>query len=60
MGVAVLNSTMKGGYTPICEKCGVALCWDISEEEYKERLKFWDNWICKECKEYYEKKSSRS
>lgn len=37
------------GYTPICNLCGVTLCWDISEEEYLELLDFWDAWCCKEC-----------
>ena len=55
MGVTKLPSTIPGGWTPICEKCGVALCWDISEVEYQEKPLFWDNWTCKECKEYYKK-----
>ncbi len=57
MGITVLPSTLDGAYTPICDACGVCLCWDISEKEYLERKAFWDDWICKECKEY--KESSR-
>lgn len=53
-----------GGYTPICNDCGVSLCWDISEQEYDEAKAFWDDWICQGCnngvkmsrKLYYERK----
>ena len=60
MGVTILNSTMPDGYTPICNSCGVALCWDISSSDYKERLEFWDNWLCKECIEYYKNQQDRN
>ena len=49
MGVAVLKSTLDGGYTPICNNCGVTLCWDISSREYLEAEQFWDGWRCEEC-----------
>lgn len=49
MAAAVLPSTLRGGYTPICNSCGVALCWDISSEEYDEARGFWDAWICEDC-----------
>lgn len=49
MGVIQLNSTMMGCYTPICNECGVVLCWDISFSEYEEAEIFWDRWICKGC-----------
>jgi hypothetical protein len=49
MGTAITASTIPGGVTPICNDCGVALCWDISDEEYAARPKFWDNWICRDC-----------
>lgn len=49
MGVHIHGSTMPGGLTPICNECGIALCMDISENEYKRQTKFWDEWICKEC-----------
>ena len=59
MGITILPSTIDGGYTPICNSCMITLCWDISEEEYQEEKWFWDNWTCKECKEYYEKPSEQ-
>jgi len=40
---------MEGALTPICERCGVSLCWDISEEEYEDAIQFWDDWICQDC-----------
>ena len=49
MGVTVSRGTMPGGCTPICNDCGICLCWDISDEEYEEDRLFWDSWICKEC-----------
>ena len=52
MGITVLPSTMDGGYTPICNECGVALCWDITKIEYQDRPEFWEQWICKDCKNY--------
>lgn len=61
MGVHVHNGTMDGALTPICNSCGVSLCWDISLEQYQEDSEFWDAWICRDCnggepitrKEYY-------
>lgn len=50
MGVIVTETTLDGGLTPICSSCGLALCWDISLEEYKEKPQFWEDWICKYCK----------
>jgi hypothetical protein len=44
---------MPDGYTPVCDSCGIALCYDISEEEYQENKSFWDNWQCKECNPNY-------
>lgn len=49
MGVTINNSTLSGSYTPICNSCGVCLCWDISEYEYLEYKEFWDNWKCRDC-----------
>ena len=49
MGVQVTASTMPGALTPTCNDCGIALCWDISEEEYLEAIRFWESWICKVC-----------
>jgi hypothetical protein len=53
MAVLVLKSTIIGGYTPHCNKCGIALCWDISEIDYQESKIFWDNWLCKDCNPDY-------
>ena len=49
MGVTVSASTLPGGKTPICNDCGIALCWDIADEEYLEAAVFWDAWICQDC-----------
>jgi hypothetical protein len=40
---------MPGGLTPICDSCGISLCWDIGEEEYHEAKAFWDAWVCRDC-----------
>ena len=40
-----------GFLTPICNACGIHLCWDLTTEEYEERSYFWDDWKCEECKE---------
>lgn len=37
------------GYTPVCNACGVSLCWDISDEDYEDQKKFWDRWHCRTC-----------
>lgn len=49
MGVEVLPSTLPGGVSPVCNRCGCALCWDVSEEEYAEQKAFWDAWVCRDC-----------
>jgi len=49
MGVHIHPGTLDGGLTPICDCCGVSLCWDISEEQYDEEAEFWDDWICQDC-----------
>lgn len=49
MGVHVHGGTMHGAVTPICNDCGIALCWDVSEEEYEQDQPFWDAWICEDC-----------
>ncbi len=49
MAVAICPSTLEGGVTPTCGSCGIALCFDISEEEYREQKGFWDNWQCGHC-----------
>jgi len=66
MGVHCHAGTMEGGLTPICNRCMITLCWDISEQEYEEHQKFWDAWICEECnggekfsKSFYEKYTTK-
>ncbi len=49
MGVHTHPGTMPGALTPICNHCGISLCWDISKQEYEEDKPFWDEWICQEC-----------
>ncbi|NCX56010.1 MAG: hypothetical protein EBW87_02280 [Burkholderiaceae bacterium] len=49
MGITITTSTLPGGVTPICNECGISLCWDLSDCEYRERQAFWDSWVCKEC-----------
>jgi len=49
MGVQVFGGTLPGGVTPVCNDCGVALCWDISEGEYAQDRAFWDAWRCRGC-----------
>jgi exodeoxyribonuclease V alpha subunit len=53
MGVCVVNSTYHGSVTPICSSCGVALCWDVENEEYEKHKEFWDNWTCRDCNPEY-------
>lgn len=50
MGVHVHGGTMPGGVTPICDDCGVSLCWDISDEEFAEAPDFWNAWTCRDCR----------
>jgi hypothetical protein len=59
MGVHTTASTIPGGLTPICNCCGVSLCWDISEEEYDERPGFWDAWQCRDCRDFGEVQMSQ-
>lgn len=49
MSVHTHGGTMTGGVTPICDSCGVSLCWDISRTEYLEAKPFWDAWRCQDC-----------
>lgn len=48
MGV-ISSSCFDDSVTPCCNKCGIALCWNISIKEYEQEKQFWDAWICKEC-----------
>jgi hypothetical protein len=49
VSVGIYASTMPGAVTPTCSDCGVALCWDISDDEYEQAIEFWDAWICQDC-----------
>lgn len=49
MGITRVRSTVAGGYTPVCNSCGVHLCWDISEEEARAARSFWNAWVCQDC-----------
>lgn len=49
MGIHVHRGTMPGGVTPICNECGISLCWDISNEDFERAKAFWDAWICVDC-----------
>jgi len=40
---------MVGAQTPICNDCGISLCWDIPDEEAKRDAAFWGKWVCQEC-----------
>ena len=50
MGVIIKDF---GEVQPICNECGVCLCWSIDSDEYSTYKKFWDNWKCKECNPNY-------
>lgn len=54
MGIQM--SSMPGGMTPHCDRCGVALCWDISFYDYLQAKRFWDNWECKTCNPAYKER----
>jgi hypothetical protein len=49
MGLHTHGGTMHGALTPICNSCGVSLCWDISVEEGRADQDFWDQWQCEDC-----------
>lgn len=40
---------MPGSQTPICNDCGVFLCWDVSDADADRDREFWDAWRCEEC-----------
>lgn len=52
MGVTRTPSTLPGGLTPVCNTCGIHLCWAIGEHEYEEQKGFWDTWRCESCNLY--------
>lgn len=45
-------------YRPICDECGIALCYTLTLFEYIEHKDYWDNWCCKDCDPDYFKKWS--
>jgi len=47
--MGIINNK-SGELQPVCDDCGIALCWTISEFDYLLRKDFWDNWKCKVCK----------
>ncbi|CAL9981224.1 hypothetical protein VPHD479_0239 [Vibrio phage D479] len=47
MGAIVSN--VPGGMTPVCNDCGVHLCWDIADMDYIMEFHFWENWTCRDC-----------
>ncbi|WP_139313467.1 hypothetical protein [Rhodoferax antarcticus] len=49
MGLHKHGGTMDGALTPICESCGVALCWNIEESQGLAEKDFWDQWMCEDC-----------
>jgi hypothetical protein len=49
MGVVPSNLKDPTFLTPICNDCGICLCWDISVDEYEANKDFWDNWRCTQC-----------
>ena len=49
MGLHKHGGTMDGALTPICEECGVSLCWDLEENEALENEGFWNQWKCQDC-----------
>lgn len=47
MGVILGNEL--DGWQPICNDCGIPLCWLLSSEQYIESKPFWENWMCEDC-----------
>jgi len=59
MGVIVLPSTIAGGFTPICNSCGVTAEYDISSTEYWKdvlSVKAWDRWLCNTCRDPFKRR----
>lgn len=46
-------------YTPICNDCGINLCWSLNVYDYLEHKKYWDEWKCNECDPNYFNKWSK-
>lgn len=52
MGV-IPSHAFPEAFTPICNNCGVYLCYDISEYDYERYKEFWDGWLCEVCNPEY-------
>ena len=48
-----INMKEGGECQPICDCCGVSLCWSISDVDYLEYKGFWDVWKCRDCNPSY-------
>jgi len=44
------STTFQDAITPVCNSCGIYLCWDISDSDYRERPDFWESWLCRPCR----------
>lgn len=53
MGVYEIDEGLGYEYKPICNKCGINLCYSLSFVEYLENKDYWDNWCCLECDPNY-------
>jgi len=45
-----------GGYQPVCDMCGICLCYEVEPENYELHRNFWDNWKCEVCDPDYFKR----
>jgi hypothetical protein len=36
-------------YQPVCNDCGLALCFTLDEREYEREQEYWDYWTCVYC-----------
>jgi hypothetical protein len=41
--------TESGDYQPICQDCGIALCWTLDWFSYEDHKDYWDRWKCETC-----------
>lgn len=40
------------GWQPICNDCGISLCFVITDVEYERTKDFWEQWRCIYCDPY--------
>jgi hypothetical protein len=40
------------GWQPICNDCGICLCFVITDQEYERTKDFWEQWCCSQCDSY--------